>query len=114
VFVVVASLVFLGAAFVMTILGLRLRAGRAATDVAIACSFVLTAVSFTLLHGSQLGGSWSPLLVLLVISSVLTFARARTKSLATSVMIHVGYNSALFGSMYFATDHFRNLEHLTR
>jgi membrane protease YdiL (CAAX protease family) len=107
-------LLFLGVAFVMTILRLRLQAGRAATEVGVACSFALTAVSFTLLHGSQLGGSWSPLLVLLVISSVLTFARARTKSLATSVMIHVGYNSALFGSMYFATDHFRNLEHLTR
>ena len=113
-FVVAAALLFLGVAFVLTILRRRLRAGRAATEVGVACSFALTAVSFTLLHGSQLGGSWSPLLVLLVISSVLTFARARTKSLATSVMIHVGYNSALFGSMYFATDHFRNLEHLTR
>jgi membrane protease YdiL (CAAX protease family) len=114
VFVVAASLVFLGVALVMTILEVRLRAGRAATGLGIACSFALTAVSFTLLHGSQLGGSWSPLLVLLVISSVLTFARARTKSLAASVIIHVGYNSALFGSMYFATDHFRHLEHLTR
>jgi membrane protease YdiL (CAAX protease family) len=113
-FVVAASLVFLGIALVMTILRLKLRAGIAATGIGIASSFALTAVSFTLLHGSQLGGSWSPLLVLLVTSSVLTFARARTKSLATSVIIHVGYNSALFGSMYFATDHFRNLEHLTR
>jgi membrane protease YdiL (CAAX protease family) len=114
VFVVAASVVFLGVVLAMTILGLRLRAGSAATGIGIACSLILTAVSFTLLHGAQLGGSWSPLLVLLVTSSVLTFARARTKSLATSVIIHVGYNSALFGSMYFATDHFRNLEHLTR
>jgi membrane protease YdiL (CAAX protease family) len=111
---VAGSLVLLGVVFVMTMLRLKLRTGHAATGVGIACSLVLTAVSFTLLHGSQLGGSWSPLLVLLVISSVLTFARARTKSLATSVIIHVGYNSALFGSMYFATDHFRNLEHLAR
>jgi len=98
----------------VTILEVKLRSGRAALGTGIACSFVLTAVSFTLLHGAQLGGSWSPLLVLLVISSVLTFARARTKSLATSVIIHVGYNGALFGSMYFATDHFRHLEHLAR
>ena len=111
---VAGSLVLLGVVFVMTMLRLKLRTGHAATGVGITCSLVLTAVSFTLLHGSQLGGSWSPLLVLLVISSVLTFARARTKSLATSVIIHVGYNSALFGSMYFATDHFRNLEHLAR
>jgi membrane protease YdiL (CAAX protease family) len=98
----------------MTILAMRLKAGRAATGIAIVCSFALTAVSFTLLHGSQLGGAWSPLLVLLVVSSVLTFARARTKSLATSVLIHVGYNGTLFGSMYIATDHFRHLEQLTR
>ena len=114
VFLVAASLVLLGVVLAMTILELKQRAGSAASGVGIACSLVLTAVSFTLLHGSQLGGSWSPLLVLLVISSVLTFARARTKSLATSVLIHVGYNGALFGSMYFATDHFRHLEHLTR
>ena len=112
--VVAVSVVLLGVVFVVTILEVKLRSGRAALGVGIACSFVLTAVSFTLLHGAQLGGSWSPLLVLLVISSVLTFARARTKSLATSVIIHVGYNSALFGSMYFATDHFRHLEHLAR
>jgi len=61
-----------------------------------------------------LGESWAPLVVLLVVSSVLTLARALTKSLATSVLIHVGYNSTLFGSMYFATDHFRHLEQLTR
>jgi membrane protease YdiL (CAAX protease family) len=114
VFLMAASFVLLGVVVVMTILELKLRAGRVATGVGIACSFVITAASFTLLHGSQLGGSWSPLLVLLVTSSVLTFARARTKSLATSVIIHVGYNGALFGSMYFATDHFRHIEHLTR
>jgi membrane protease YdiL (CAAX protease family) len=112
--VVAVSVVLLGVVFVVTILEVKLRSGRAALGIGIACSFVLTAVSFTLLHGAQLGGSWSPLLVLLVISSVLTFARARTKSLATSVIIHVGYNGALFGGMYFATDHFRHLEHLAR
>jgi len=53
VFVVVAAFGFSGVAFAMTGLGLRLRDGRAATDVAVACSVVLTAVSFTLLHGSQ-------------------------------------------------------------
>jgi hypothetical protein len=110
----VASLVLLGVVLLMTIVVLKLRAGSAATGLAVGCSFALTAVSFTLLHGSQLGGSWSPLMVLLVVSSALTFARARTKSLAASVIIHVGYNGALFGSMFFATDHFRNLEHLTR
>lgn len=113
-FLVRTSFVLLGVVFVMTVLGLKLRAGSTATRIGVACSLVLTAVSFTLLHSDQLGGSWAPLLVLLIVSSVLTLARAITKSLATSVLIHVGYNATLFVGVYIGTDHFRHLEHLTR
>ena len=106
------GLLLVGAA--MMILGWKLQPGSVPTRIGIALSLMITALSFTLLHGEQLGESWAPLVVLLVVSSVLTLARALTKSLATSVLIHVGYNSTLFGSMYFATDHFRHLEQLTR
>jgi membrane protease YdiL (CAAX protease family) len=107
-----ASLCLLGLVVVMTLLGTQLQAGSAATRIAIALSFILTAVSFTLLHSDQLAGSWSPLLVLLIVSSVLTFARAKTKSLASGVLIHIGYNSTLFGGAFLASDHFRHLEKL--
>jgi len=113
-FVEWVSIALLCIALLMTILGWRLQPGSVATRIGISLSFAITAVSFTLLHGEQLGGSWAPLLVLLLVSSVLTFARARTKSLATSFLIHVGYNGTLFGGVYLVTDHFRHLERLAR
>jgi membrane protease YdiL (CAAX protease family) len=106
------SLALMFLVFLMTILGLKLQPGATATRIGISLSFALTAISFTLLHSEQLAGSWAPLLVLLLVSSVLTFTRAQTKSLASSVLIHVGYNATLFGGAYFATDHFRHLEHI--
>lgn len=108
-----ASLALLAVVLAMTFIALKLH-GPTATRIAIALSFVVTAVSFTGLHSEQLAGSWAPLLVLLLVSSVLTFTRAYTKSLASSFLIHVGYNATLFGAAFLATDHFRHLEHFAR
>ena len=108
-----ASLTLLFVVLLMTILGLKLQPG-AATRLGIALSCLFTAGFFTLVHSEQLGGSWAPLLVLFFVSAVLTLTRAYTKSLASSFLIHVGYNSTLFGFMYLATDHFRHLERMTR
>ena len=110
-----ASLALLLVVAIMTLAALKFsQPGAVATRIAIALSFAVTAVSFTGLHSEQLGGSWGPLLVLLLVSSVLTFARAYTKSLASSFLIHVGYNGTLFGVAFIATDHFRHLEHFAR
>jgi membrane protease YdiL (CAAX protease family) len=109
-----ASLAVLFLVLLMTVLGLKLQPGPTARRLGIALSFLLTAGAFTLVHGEQLGGAWGPLLVLLVVSTVLTFTRARTKSLASSFLIHFAYNSTLFGGLYFATDHFRHLERMAR
>ncbi len=98
----------------MTVLGLKLQPGIAATRFGITLAFLLTAASFALVHSDQLGNAWAPVLVLFLVSSVLTFTRAQTKSLASSFLIHFAYNSTLFGGMYFATDHFRHLEHIAR
>lgn len=106
-----ASLALLFMVFLMTVFGLKLKPG-AATRLGVAFSFLLTAGSFALLHSEQLGNSWGPVLVLFLVSSVLTFTRAYTKSLASSFLVHFAYNSTLFGGMYFATDHFRHLEHM--
>lgn len=108
-----ASLGLLAIVLAMTLIALKLQV-PATTRIAIALSFAVTAVSFTALHSEQLAGSWAPLLVLLLVSSVLTFTRAYTQSLASSFLIHVGYNGTLFGAAYLATDHFRHLEHLSR
>ena len=80
----------------------------------IGLSFFVTALAFALLHSSQLGNAWAPVLVLFLVSSVLTFTRAYTKSLASSFLVHCAYNSMLFGAMFFATDHFRHLEQIGR
>jgi uncharacterized protein len=69
----------------------------------------ITAFSFTLIHASQLGHAWVPLLLLFFVGVALTMARVHTGSVATSFLIHVGYNTTLFTVMWFTTKHFRDL-----
>lgn len=71
---------------------------------------VITAFTFALIHASQLAHAWAPLLLLFFVGLALTMARVHTRSVATSFLIHVGYNSTLFTAMYIASDHFRHLE----
>jgi membrane protease YdiL (CAAX protease family) len=73
---------------------------------------LITSLAFALIHGSQLGGAWAPLLMLLFVGVALTMARVHTGSVATSFLIHVGYNATLFTVMFFVTDHFRNMENM--
>ena len=56
----------------------------------------LTGGLFALLHGAQLAFAWVPMLLLFVVGTVLTVARARTNSVATSVLIHMSYNTMIF------------------
>lgn len=71
---------------------------------------VITAGGFALIHGEQLAHAWIPLLLLFTVGTVLTLARAKTKSVAVSVLIHMGYNSTLFTMLYIATRGFRHME----
>lgn len=73
-----------------------------------------TAAAFALVHASQLGLAWAPVLMLLVVGFVLTVVRARARSLAASTLVHVGYNGTIFVLIYLSTHGFRNLEKLTR
>jgi uncharacterized protein len=81
-------------------------------DVAVssALSIIVTAAAFSLLHEGQLAHAWVPLLVLFSVGMVLTLVRARTDSVATCVLVHMGYNGVLFGMLFFFTDGFRHLE----
>jgi len=76
----------------------------------LALSLVITALSFALLHAAQLAHAWAPLLLIFLVGLALTYVRARTKSVASSFLLHAGYNSTLFALMWFATDHFQHLE----
>lgn len=75
-----------------------------------AISVVLTAGAFAVIHQAQLAHAWVPLAWLFVVGIVLTVVRARTKSVATSVLIHIGYNATLFTIVFIATQGFRHME----
>ena len=75
----------------------------------VAPAVVVTAAGFALLHGSQLAYSPIPLLLIFVVGAVLTITRAVTKSVATSVLVHMGYNFTLFLQFFIGTRGFKNL-----
>lgn len=79
-----------------------------ARKLGIAFSVVLTAAAFAVMHQEQLAHAWVPLLWLFVVGLILTYVRARTRSVATSVLIHISYNGTLFGLLYRATQGFRH------
>jgi uncharacterized protein len=71
---------------------------------------LITAALFAFIHTSQLANAWAPLLLLFIVGVVLSAVRARTNSVATTFLIHIGYNGMLFTLLYIASDHFRHLE----
>ena len=75
-------------------------------------SIGVTSFLFALLHGSQLGWSWGPLLLLFTVGVILTVMRAWTGSVAASALVHVSYNVTLFAFLYIGTNGFRNLDRI--
>ena len=73
-------------------------------------SILITAAAFASLHGAQLAYAWAPLLVLFGVGVVLTAVRARTGSVATCVLIHMGYNFLLFVILFISTGGFHHME----
>jgi hypothetical protein len=71
---------------------------------------LLTAAAFAAIHGAQLGYAWAPVLSIFVVGVVFTVVRVRTNSVASSFLMHCGYNFALFGLLWIASDHYRHLE----
>ena len=70
---------------------------------------IVTSAGFALIHGGQLAYSLVPLLSIFGVGVVLTVTRAITKSVATSVLVHMAYNFTLFLQFYIASHGFRNL-----
>src|SRR5580704_519412 len=66
-----------------------------AKSFGVANSVVLTGVLFGLMHGAQLGWTWSLVFVLVTVGIVFTFVRARTGSVLASFLLHLGYNSVI-------------------
>ena len=80
--------------------------------IGVVAGLVVTSAAFALLHGGQLGEAWAPMLVLFLVSAVLTAVRIRTRSVATCVLVHMGYNATLFSIMFIYTEGFRHMEKL--
>jgi uncharacterized protein len=109
------AVIMLAAGLVLIVLGKNFVGGDAAVRrVRMLAGIAVTAVSFALVHAAQLGYSWTPLLVMFVVGAALTTVRAVTKSVAASTVTHMTYNFVLMATLWIATNHFHNLERITR
>jgi uncharacterized protein len=71
---------------------------------------LLTALPFGLIHAVQYGYAWGAVLIIFLVGVVLTGVRAKTKSVASSFLAHVGYNGTLMVLAAISTDGFRHME----
>ena len=71
---------------------------------------LLTSAGFGLLHVSQLGRAWGPVLIVFLVGVALTVTRAVTKSVSAGLLMHIAYNATLTVLIYAVTDGFKHLE----
>ena len=74
----------------------------------------LTSLGFGLIHAPQLGKAWAPVLVVFLVGVALTLVRAKTKSVASSMLVHIAYNGTLSLALFVASGGFRHLEKLNQ
>jgi len=72
---------------------------------------LLTAAAFAVVHQGQLAHAWIPLLLIFGVGVALTTVRAKTKSVATTVLMHASYNATIFILVFISTQGFHHLEH---
>lgn len=80
----------------------------------VVAAVITTAAAFALIHSSQLGRSWSALLIIFIVGLALTITRALRKSVAASMLVHMAYNGTLSLLLFIGTDHFRHMERLSQ
>jgi membrane protease YdiL (CAAX protease family) len=80
----------------------------------VVASIIITALGFGLVHASQLGSAWGPVLIIFLVGIVLTTVRAKTKSVAAGWLMHFAYNATIFGLMFIATSGFRHMERISQ
>ncbi len=72
-------------------------------------ALLLSSLVFGAFHAQQLAGEWIQVSCIVVVSVVLTGVRWRFRSLASSTLVHVGYNGTLFAALFVQTNGFTNL-----
>jgi uncharacterized protein len=78
----------------------------------VATGIVVTGLAFGAIHGAQLRYAWGPVLVIVLVGIVLTAVRAAGQSVASTFLMHAGYNASLMVAMFIGTDGFRHLDKL--
>jgi len=58
-------------------------------------SILLTGVLFGVMHGAQLGWTWSLVAMLTLVGIIFTLVRARTGTVLASFLMHLGYNGLI-------------------
>ena len=71
---------------------------------------VLTALPFGLMHMFQYGYAWGVVLLIFLMGVACTVVRAVTGSVASSFLVHVGYNATEMLLLMLATEGFRHME----
>ena len=69
----------------------------------------LTALLFAALHYPEYAGAWTHVSMILVVGLVLSVARAATRSLVPSFLLHTAYNATFIGLLFLGTHGFQNL-----
>jgi membrane protease YdiL (CAAX protease family) len=72
----------------------------------VATGIFTTGVLFGLMHGAQLGWTWTLVALLTFVGVVFTTVRARTGSVLASYMLHLGYNSFIAATALIGTHGF--------
>ncbi len=76
----------------------------------VAWGIFFTALPFGLIHMFQYGYAWGVVLLIFLMGVVCTAVRAATGSVASSFLVHVGYNATEMLLFAIATDGFRHME----
>jgi uncharacterized protein len=66
---------------------------------------VSTSIAFGLIHAAQLAFAWGLVLIIFLVGVVLTIVRAKLRSVGSSFVVHVAYNSTLVLMGAFASQH---------
>jgi uncharacterized protein len=71
---------------------------------------ILTALPFGLIHMFQYGYAWGVVLLIFLMGVVCTIVRWKTNSVASSFLVHVGYNATEMFILVVVTQGFRHME----
>ncbi len=70
---------------------------------------LLTGFLFGLMHGAQLGWTWSLVALLTIVGIIFTLVRARTGTVVASFLMHLGYNGLISVAAVVATHGFTQM-----